>query len=53
VLGLVSTKWTALENSATLRSRIEDAARFHPLDRLAIAPQCGFASAGETRPNAR
>ncbi len=48
VLGLVSTKWTALEDPDALRARIHEAARFHPLDRLAIAPQCGFASAAET-----
>jgi 5-methyltetrahydropteroyltriglutamate--homocysteine methyltransferase len=48
VLGLVSTKWAPLEDPGILRSRIDEAARFHPLDRLAIAPQCGFASAAET-----
>jgi 5-methyltetrahydropteroyltriglutamate--homocysteine methyltransferase len=48
VLGLVSTKWTALEDPDVLRGRIHEAARFHPLERLAIAPQCGFASAAET-----
>jgi 5-methyltetrahydropteroyltriglutamate--homocysteine methyltransferase len=47
VLGLVSTKWTTLEDQEVLRRRIEDAARFHPLDRLAVATQCGFASASE------
>jgi 5-methyltetrahydropteroyltriglutamate--homocysteine methyltransferase len=47
VLGLVSTRWTTLEDQEGLRRRIEDAARFHPLDRLAVATQCGFASASE------
>jgi 5-methyltetrahydropteroyltriglutamate--homocysteine methyltransferase len=47
-LGLVSTKWNRLEDPSELRRRIEDAARFHPLNRLALAPQCGFASAAET-----
>ena len=47
-LGLVSTKWTALEDRDALKARISEAARFHPLDRLALAPQCGFASASET-----
>lgn len=47
-LGLVSTKWTQLEDYDTLRSRIDEAARFHPKHRLAIGPQCGFASASET-----
>jgi 5-methyltetrahydropteroyltriglutamate--homocysteine methyltransferase len=48
VLGLVSTKWQELEDPAQLRRRIENAARFHPKERLALATQCGFASASET-----
>jgi 5-methyltetrahydropteroyltriglutamate--homocysteine methyltransferase len=48
VLGLVSTKWRELEDPTLLRQRIEDAARFHPKERLALATQCGFASASET-----
>jgi 5-methyltetrahydropteroyltriglutamate--homocysteine methyltransferase len=48
VLGLISTKWTALEDRELLQRRIEEAARFHPRDRLAISTQCGFASAAET-----
>lgn len=48
VLGLVSTKWVALEDPEMLRRRIEEASRFHPKERLALSPQCGFASASET-----
>jgi 5-methyltetrahydropteroyltriglutamate--homocysteine methyltransferase len=48
VLGLVSTKWQALEDPAVLRRRIDEAAQFHPKERLALATQCGFASASET-----
>jgi len=48
VLGLVSTKWTVLESAEALCSRVDDAARFHPRDRLAVSTQCGFASASET-----
>jgi 5-methyltetrahydropteroyltriglutamate--homocysteine methyltransferase len=48
VLGLVSTKWAEIEDSEFLVARIEGAARFHPIDRLGISTQCGFASAGET-----
>jgi 5-methyltetrahydropteroyltriglutamate--homocysteine methyltransferase len=44
VLGLVTTKKPQLEDPGVLRARIEDAARFVPLDRLALSPQCGFAS---------
>jgi len=43
-LGLVSTKTPALEDADMLKRRIDEAARFTPLDRLALAPQCGFAS---------
>jgi 5-methyltetrahydropteroyltriglutamate--homocysteine methyltransferase len=48
VLGLVSTKWTTLEDPEALCTRIEEAARYHPRERLAISTQCGFASASET-----
>jgi len=44
VLGLVSTKTPALESSADLRRRIEEASAFVPMERLALSPQCGFAS---------
>jgi 5-methyltetrahydropteroyltriglutamate--homocysteine methyltransferase len=44
VLGLVSTKVAELETVEALKRRIDEAARFIPLDQLAISPQCGFAS---------
>jgi 5-methyltetrahydropteroyltriglutamate--homocysteine methyltransferase len=44
VLGLVSTKTPALEERKLLHKRIEEAARYVPLDYLALSPQCGFAS---------
>lgn len=44
VLGLVTTKRPTLEPVEELAARVHDAARFVPLDRLAISPQCGFAS---------
>lgn len=47
VLGLVSTKIPRLETAGELRQRIDDAARFVPLERLALSPQCGFASTHE------
>jgi len=47
VLGLVTTKHPALESRAELRRRIDEAARYVPLERLAISPQCGFASVVE------
>lgn len=47
VLGLVTTKKPDLEPEDELRARIKDASRFVPLDRLALSPQCGFASTME------
>jgi 5-methyltetrahydropteroyltriglutamate--homocysteine methyltransferase len=47
VLGLVSTKRSRLESATELRQRIEEAARVVPLERLALSPQCGFASTAE------
>jgi 5-methyltetrahydropteroyltriglutamate--homocysteine methyltransferase len=47
VLGLVTTKTPRLEPVEELRRRIADAARLVPLDRLALSPQCGFASTME------
>jgi 5-methyltetrahydropteroyltriglutamate--homocysteine methyltransferase len=47
VLGLVSSKKAALESKTELRQRIEQASAFVPLDRLALSPQCGFASTME------
>jgi len=44
VLGLVTTKQPKLESEDELRRRIDEAARFIPLDNLALSPQCGFAS---------
>ena len=44
VLGLVTTKEPALESQDALRQRIDEAARYVPLERLALSPQCGFAS---------
>lgn len=44
VLGLVSTKVPQLESQDELLRRIEEASRYVPLERLALSPQCGFAS---------
>jgi 5-methyltetrahydropteroyltriglutamate--homocysteine methyltransferase len=44
VLGLVTTKKPTLESEDELRVRIEEASKFVPLERLALSPQCGFAS---------
>src|SRR5213592_1300970 len=47
VLGLVTTKKPALEPEEELKRRIVEASRYLPLERLAISPQCGFASTME------
>ena len=47
VLGLVTTKKAALERKDDLKRRIEEASRYIPLERLALSPQCGFASTEE------
>ena len=44
VLGLITTKQGKLESKSTLKRRLDEAARFVPLEQLAISPQCGFAS---------
>jgi 5-methyltetrahydropteroyltriglutamate--homocysteine methyltransferase len=44
VLGLVSTKRRRLEDMEALETRIREAARHHPLERLAVSPQCGFST---------
>ncbi len=47
VLGLVTTKRGALEDPDTLKRRIDEAARYVPLDQLCLSPQCGFSSTVE------
>jgi len=44
VLGLVTTKHGGLENTDDLKRRIDEAAKYVPLEQLALSPQCGFAS---------
>jgi 5-methyltetrahydropteroyltriglutamate--homocysteine methyltransferase len=47
VLGLVSSKRADLEPDGEIERRITEASRYVALDRLAISPQCGFASTHE------
>jgi 5-methyltetrahydropteroyltriglutamate--homocysteine methyltransferase len=44
VLGLITTKMPRLETVDELRRRIDEAARYLPVEQLALSPQCGFAS---------
>ena len=47
VLGLVTTKRGRLEDPDVLKRRIEEAAKYVPLDQLCLSPQCGFSSTVE------
>lgn len=44
VLGLVTTKFGQMESKDTLKRRIDEAAKYAPMDQLALSPQCGFSS---------
>lgn len=44
VLGLITSKKPELEDKQTVIDRIHEAAKYIPLDRLCLSPQCGFAS---------
>ncbi|MFY9754754.1 MAG: 5-methyltetrahydropteroyltriglutamate--homocysteine S-methyltransferase [Pseudolabrys sp.] len=50
VLGLISSKTPVLEDKAALRVRLDEASRHVSLDRLAVSPQCGFASVDTGNP---
>ena len=47
VLGLVTSKTGTLESKDELKRRIDEAAKYVPLDQLCLSPQCGFASTEE------
>jgi 5-methyltetrahydropteroyltriglutamate--homocysteine methyltransferase len=47
VLGLVTTKTGRLENKDDIKRRIDEAAKYLPLEQLCLSPQCGFASTEE------
>ena len=44
VLGLVTTKFGAMESKDDLKRRIDEASKYAPLDQLCLSPQCGFSS---------
>ena len=44
VLGLMSSKHSRVEDADEIKNRIEEAARYIPLDQLALSHQCGFSS---------
>jgi len=47
VVGVITSKSGTLESKDTVKRRIEEAAKFAPLEQLALSPQCGFASTEE------
>jgi 5-methyltetrahydropteroyltriglutamate--homocysteine methyltransferase len=47
VVGVVTSKSGTLESKDTVKRRIQEAAKFAPLEQLALSPQCGFASTEE------
>ena len=44
VLGLITTKLGKLESKDEIKRRIDEAAKYAPLEQLALSPQCGFSS---------
>ena len=47
VVGVITSKFGELEKKDDIKRRLEEAAKFAPLDQLAVSPQCGFASTEE------
>jgi 5-methyltetrahydropteroyltriglutamate--homocysteine methyltransferase len=44
ILGLISTKTSTMEDKDEIKRRVEEASRYVDMERLAVSPQCGFAS---------
>ena len=44
VLGLITTKFDAMETKDDIKRRIDQAAQYAPIEQLALSPQCGFSS---------
>ena len=47
MVGVITSKSGELEKKDDIKRRLEEAAKFAPLDQLALSPQCGFASTEE------
>jgi 5-methyltetrahydropteroyltriglutamate--homocysteine methyltransferase len=47
VVGVITSKFGELEKKDDIKRRLDEAAKFAPLDQLAVSPQCGFASTEE------
>ena len=47
MVGVITSKTGALESKDDIKRRLDEAAKFAPLEQLALSPQCGFASTEE------
>ena len=47
VLGLITSKRPELESKDMLKRRLDEAAKYIPLDQICLSPQCGFSSTHE------
>jgi 5-methyltetrahydropteroyltriglutamate--homocysteine methyltransferase len=47
VVGVITSKLGELENKDDVKRRLDEAAKFAPIEQLAVSPQCGFASTEE------
>jgi 5-methyltetrahydropteroyltriglutamate--homocysteine methyltransferase len=47
VVGVITSKSGTLESKDTVKRRLDEAAKFMPLEQMALSPQCGFASTEE------
>jgi len=47
VVGVITSKSGTLESKETVKRRLDEAAKFMPMEQMALSPQCGFASTEE------
>jgi len=47
VVGVITSKSGTLESKDTVKRRLDEAAKFMPMEQMALSPQCGFASTEE------
>ena len=47
MVGVITSKSGTLESKDTVKRRLDEAAKFMPMEQMALSPQCGFASTEE------
>ena len=47
MVGVITSKSGTLESKETVKRRLDEAAKFMPMEQMALSPQCGFASTEE------